>query len=268
MRFGGQLDAPPLWAIFGATVGLFLLGAETAFLLGRRIRRRSEEAQKGPVGEVVAALLGLLALLLAFTFSLAASRFDTRKGQVLEEANAIGTTWLRAGLLPEPHRAEIRRLLREYLEVRLAAVESGQLQQGIARSEQLQGRLWAEATAVGEQQPGSILVGLFIASLNEVIDLHAKRVIYGLQARIPAMIWAVLYFVALVSFGAIGYHAGLIGGRRFLVIWPLALTVSAVLFLIVDLDRPREGLFTVSQQALADLRKLMERPTGLLPPET
>src|SRR5512135_1488179 len=97
------LDYLPLWGVFAATVVVVLVAVEVGFLLGSRRRRRSEEALKAPVGELVAAMLGLLALLLAFTFSLAASRFDTRRSLVLDEANAIGTTWLRAGLLAEPY---------------------------------------------------------------------------------------------------------------------------------------------------------------------
>jgi hypothetical protein len=251
------LDYLPLWGVCVATFGLLLLSAEAGFLLGRRNRRRSEEAQKAPVGEVVAAMLGLLALLLGFTFSLAASRFDTRRGLVLDEANALGTTWLRAGLLPEAQRTESRQLLRQYLEVRLEVVKPGRVLSVIDRSEQLQERLWAEAAALGEQQTGSIMAGLYIASLNELIDLHAKRVSYGLRVRIAPIIWAALYLVAVLAFGAMGYHGGVAGARQFLAILPLVLTFAAVLLMIADLDRPQEGLFRVSQQSLVDLRKLM-----------
>lgn len=252
------IDYLPLWGVFAVTTGLVMLVAEAGFLLGRRNLRDSKGAQQGPVGEVVAAVLGLLALMLAFTFNLAASRYDTRRALVLDEANAIGTTWLRAGLLPEAQRTEIRKLLREYLEVRLSAVQTGQIQQGLARSDELQGRLWTEATAVGEKEPGSIMAGLFITSLNEVIDLHGKRVMSGMRTRIPLTIWAALYLVAVLGVGVIGYHAGVSGARRFLTILPLVVTLSAVLLLIADLDRPQEGLFKVSQQALIDLRSLMD----------
>ena len=156
----------------------------------------------------------LLAFMLAFTFGLAASRFDVRRGLVIDEANAIGTTYLRAGLLPEPHRSDVRSLLREYVDVRLEAVQPGKLSQSIGRSEELHARLWAHAVAVGEKNPGSIVVGLFIASLNEVIDLHAKRLALGVRNRIPGTIWAALYFVAIIGTSVMGYHAGLAGSGR------------------------------------------------------
>jgi hypothetical protein len=257
MRAISPLDYLPLWGVFVATVVLVLLSVGAGFLLGARNRRQSAEAQKTPVGEIVAAMLGLLALLLAFTFSLAATRFETRRGLVLDEANAIGTTWLRAGLLGDSHCGDVRKLLSEYVEVRLAAVQTGKVVEGVAQSEELQKRLWAQATAAGREQAGSITTGLFITSLNEVIDLHAKRVMHGLRTRIPPVIWGALYLVAFLSLGAMGYHAGLIGVRRFMFIVPPVLTFSLVLLLIADLDRPQEGMFKVSQQALVDLRGLM-----------
>lgn len=253
----GPLDVLPLWGVFGATLALILVAVEAGLVLGSRKRRQSETAQKAPVGEIVAAMLVLLALLVGFTFSLAASRFDARRVLVLEEANALGTTWLRAGLLQEPSRTQIRTILREYVEVRLDAVQSGKVQEGIARSEALHSQLWAEAVSVGMKESASIMAGLFITSLNEVIDVHSRRVMAGLQTRLPAAIWAVLYLVAVLAIGAIGYHVGLVGAGRSLAILPLVVTFSAVLLLIADLDRPQEGLFKVSQQSLGDLRNLM-----------
>jgi hypothetical protein len=110
------------------------------------------------------------------------------------------------------------------------------------------------------QHPDSIVVGLFVASLNEVIDLHAKRVTAGLRNRIPGAIWAVLLTIAVLSLGAMGYHAGLAGTTRSLAIIVVAVTFSAVIALIADLDRPQEGTLTVSQQALIDLRQSMNPP--------
>ncbi|MDB6122664.1 MAG: hypothetical protein JWQ71_1657 [Pedosphaera sp.] len=247
------LVALSLWGICMATVAVLLLSAAAGFWLGRYQGRHSEIMQKVPMAEIVGAMFGLLAFMLGFTFSLAATRFDARRALVVDEANAIGTTYLRAGLLPEPYRAEIRKLLREYVKQRLMFAQSGEIAQGIAQAEEMQGRLWAEAVTAGEKNPGSIVTGLFISSLNEVIDLHAKRIAFGLRNHIPTSIWAALYFLAICTMGMMGCHMGLAGARRLLAIIPLVLTFSVVMFLIADLDRPQKGLLRVSQQALTDL---------------
>ena len=256
----GPLDLLPIWGVFPATVVIVLLAFEGGFRLGRYRRRRSEQEDRPPVGEMVAATLALLAFLLAFTFGLAASRFEVRRTLVIEEGNAIGTTYLRAGLLPEPHRTEVRRLLHEYVDVRLEAVRQGGLSRSIRRSEELHARLWSHAVAVGEQNPGSIVAGLFIATLNDVIDLHAKRLALGARNRIPGVIWAVLYFVAITGTAVMGYHAGLAGSGRSLAMLALVLSFSAVMTLIVDLDRPQQGLLRVGQQTLIDLQRTMTPP--------
>ena len=261
MHDGGPLDLLPIWGVFLATVAVVLLAVEGGFRLGQYRRRRSEQEDRPPVGEMVAATLALLAFLLAFTFGLAASRFDVRRGLVIDEANVIGTTYLRAGLLPEPHRSDVRSLLREYVDVRLEAVQPGKLSRSIGRSEELHARLWAHAVAVGEKNPGSIVVGLFIASLNEVIDLHAKRLALGVRNRIPGTIWAALYFVAIIGTSVMGYHAGLAGSGRSLALLALVLAFSAVVTLIADLDRPQEGLLRVSQQTMIDLQKTLAAPS-------
>lgn len=247
-------DSLPLWAFFGSTVVLILLALEAGFWVGKRRQRRAEHEKEAPVGAMVGAILGLLAFLLAFTFSMAASRFDTRRELVLDEANAIGTTYLRAGLVSEPERTEIRRLLREYVDVRLEAVRPGMLVPGLKRSEELQGLLWTQATIVAEKSPTPI-TGLFVQALNEVIDLHAKRVTMGIRNRIPLTIWGALYVTALLAMAGVGYHAGLTGTTRPVATLALVVTFSGILWLIADLDRPQEGLLTVSQQAMVDLQK-------------
>jgi hypothetical protein len=253
------LDYVPLWALFGTTVVLIFLAVEAGYRVGRWRQRRAEHERETPVGAIVAAILGLLAFLLAFTFGMAASRFEIRRELVLEEANAIGTTYLRAALVPEPHRTEIRTLLRDYVDLRLGGIEPGMAAPALARSEELQGRLWAQAVIVAEKNPTPI-TGLFIQSLNEVSDLHAKRVTMGIRNRIPIPIWGALYFTAILVMLGVGYHEGLTSTTRTLATPVLVVTFSVVLWLLADLDRPHEGFIKVSQQAMIDLRKSMTPP--------
>ena len=256
MQYTTILDLLPLWGLFLAILALVLAAIEGGYRLGSYRHRQSGREKEAPVGAMVGATLGLLAFMLAFTFGMAASRFDTRKQLVLDEANAIGTTYLRASMLQEK-RDEIRALLRSYVDARLEAVRPGRVAGGILRSEELQDQMWSAATAVGLQHPDSIVVGLFVESLNEVIDLHAKRVNAALRNRIPAAIWGTLLTIAVLSLAAMGYHAGLVGTIRSIAIIVVAVTFSAVIALIADLDRPSEGALIVSQQPLIDVQQSM-----------
>jgi len=256
----GPLDAMPIWAVFIVTQLIILLSVEVGYRLGNYRRSRSENEKEGVVGAMAGSTLGLLAFVLAFTFGLAAARFDTRRQVLLDEANAIGTTYLRAAMLPE-RGEKIRTLLRDYVDTRLNAVQSGHVDEGVRRSEQLQGELWEEAVSIAANHSTSIVVGLYIQSLNEMIDLHAKRVTAGIRNRVPGPIWAALFAVAVFSFAAMGYHAGLSRTSRSPAGFAVAVTFAVVIVLIADLDRPQEGVLRVSQQALIDLQQSMRAPT-------
>jgi hypothetical protein len=260
MKTDAPIDVLPLWALFVSILIVVLLSVECGYRLGRYRRSRHEEEKEAPLGTMVGATLGLLAFFLAFTFGLAATRFDTRRQLLLDEANAIGTTYLRAGMLPEQGQ-QVRDLLREYVTARLEAVQPGKLAEGIRRSEDIQQKVWTEAETVGQKNPNSIVVGLFVQSLNQMIDLHAARMQVTLRSRIPGAIWLGLFAVAALSLATMGYHAGLSGTRRSLAILAVAVTFSVVIELIADLDRPQEGVLRVSQQALLDVQRSMNPPT-------
>ncbi len=268
MTIHHTLDAIPLWILRVLTTLLFLVALELGFRLGRYRRRMPETEDEGPSGSVVGGALGLLGFMLAFTFSMAGDRFATRKQLVLAEANAIGTAFLRARLLPEPASVEIQDLLREYVNVRLLGAEQpGDTQRmsneeairdAIIASEKLQRDLWSRTEALAQTDARSIAIGLFVESLNEVIDLHSVRVTTGIRFRIPMIIWITLCLLAFLSMVVMGFHGGLASPRRSVGTLFLTLAFVLVLSLIIDLDRGQEGFLQVGQDPLFDVRNSME----------
>jgi len=257
---GFSLDPLPMPAVFAVTMFLVLLAVEIGYRAGIYVHGRSNQEQAAPVGGMVGAVLALLAFLLAFTFGMAANIFQAKREVVLEEANSIGTTWLRAGMLEQPHRDTVRGYLREYVDVRLDAVKTGKVAEAIVRSEELLNLLWKEAELVAAQQPQSIVVGLFVNTLNDTIDMHSKRVMIGVRSRIPRTIWYALYAVSILGLGAMGYQAGLSGSSRSIAVVVVALAFSTVIWLIADLDRTQDGMLRVGQEAMLDLQKSMAAP--------
>jgi hypothetical protein len=252
-----MFDVLPLWGVFVVTLLLILLAHEIGYRLGTVRAKAHSHEKEAPVGAMVGATLALLGFLLAFTFGLAANLFQMKRQVLLDEANAIGTTYLRADFLPEPARAAVRDLLREYVDVRLAAVESGDVAPAIERSEEIQSELWARASAAMVESPNSIAYGLFVETLNDVIDLHAARVMIAVRSRIPPTIWIALYAIAFFAFGTMGYHGGLGGANRSFALLAVAIIFSAVIWLVRDLDTAQEGTLRVNQQAMIDLRNSM-----------
>jgi hypothetical protein len=256
MEITGLLDRLPLWSLLPITIVLALAAVEAGRRLGTHRLQRSEEEKESPVGGMVGATLGLLAFILAFTFGLAGARYEARRQVVLNEANAIGTTYLRAAMLPEPMRTESRNLLREYVDVRLEGVQTGNVDQAMVKSEEIHNRLWSVATTIAEKEK-NVITSLFIQSLNQVIDLHATRIMAGLRSRVPAVIWLVLYLLLILAMGMLGYQSGLANSRRSLAVIAVVIGFSSVLCVIADLDRPGQGMLEVSQQSMIDLRKSM-----------
>lgn len=249
-------DSLPLWLIFPLSLAITLGSIEAGFRLAQYRQRRSQGEKEAPVGSMAGAVLGLLAFMLAFTFGMAASRFENRRQVMLSEANAIGTTYLRAKLLAEPMRTDAQKLLLEYVDVRIEGAKAEKFDQAVAKSEELQGRLWSVAVAQADKER-TPLTSLFVQSLNEVIDLHATRMMAVTRSRVPGMIWIILYLLAIIAMLMMGYHAGLSNTRRSIATIALVLAFSVVLYLIADLDRPGEGVLKASQQTMMDLRKSM-----------
>src|SRR3990172_7525241 len=253
-----NMDAIPLWVLFAGTILVVMISIEAGFRLGHIAHRRSEDEKESPTSAVAGAVLGLVAFMLAFTFSIVSDRYDARKGLVRDEANAIRTAYLRTDFLPEPDRAEAKGLLKEYLDARVAFAQSGDFEpehvnELLPDADRIQGRLWDMAVANARKDMNSDVAALYIESLNEVNEVHALRVAVGLQARIPIGIWSVLYGLTILGMMGIGYHTGIAGSKRSLATLILALSFALVIALIASLDRPG-GFIKVTQQPLIDLQ--------------
>jgi hypothetical protein len=241
----------------GLFVGM-VAALETCFYLGQQARRRRTE-HPDQLATIQAAMLGLLALLLGFSFALAAGRFSDRNKLIVEEANAIGTAWLRCDLLPEEQRAELRAMLSRYTAQRIAfydARDEKTQATAAAGSEALQTRMWAMVSAAGRSSPA--VAGVLWPPFNELIDLHSTRVAAA-HRHMPGMLLLLLLACSLVAVAAVGYGCGVAGKRNVVMTTALTFLISGALWAIIDMDHPRKGLIRTGQQPMLDLQRSLGR---------
>ncbi|MET0294715.1 MAG: hypothetical protein ABW042_06815 [Phenylobacterium sp.] len=237
------LSETPIGLIGLVLLALMIAAASAASWLRRRwfVGPEGEERDNSDQeGLVISAVLALLGLLLGFTFSLAVDRYEFRRGLVLEEANAIGTAYLRSQLLPEPHRAKMTGLLTEYTanRLRLARLERGRTAELLARNDALITELWTETVAVWPSIRGFDFSSAYVDSMNLVIDLDTSRKAARL-ARVPAEVFALLFVYAVAAAGVLGYVLSSRRVRRSST--ALLVLLCLTLLLIVDIDRPVGG---------------------------
>lgn len=235
-------------------VGVFVL-LGLGVLLGRAgclwLRRRRGVAEDDGQNHLLSAVMGLLALLLGFTFSLALSRYEDRRALVVQEANAIGTTWLRVQLLEEPNRAAMSQLMRAYLDARIAWSEADN--GALAPSEALQARLWTAMGQAVRTDPSAQLSRATMDAMNQSFDLAGERAAER-EAHVPGRVLGTLMLYAALSMVMLGYTLAAAGGRHWIATGLVLVLLTLALVLILDLDRPRSGGVQVSQQPLIALR--------------
>lgn len=257
-----DLESAPLSVVFAVMVLIVLLAIESGFLLGRTNRKQIQEAQVNPVSTSVGAVLAMMAFVIAFTFGSANTRFDARKAALLEDVTAIQTAYLRASLLPEPQRTTVRNLLRDYVQARAGIVYAyGQpdtLELVQQRALVLQELMWSHVQTLAEAGGEDKVYVLVVRALNDVFNLHTKRVVLGAHYRIPSAMWMALIVASGVAMFAVGFQFGIVGNRRIHTVnLALALTFALVMVLAFDLDRAGEGLVAINQQPMIDLYQSM-----------
>ncbi|NJN05730.1 MAG: DUF4239 domain-containing protein [Rhodobacteraceae bacterium] len=240
-----------------------LLTMEAGYRLGSRRRKRDPEGAQAGIGAVNGAVFGLLGLLVAFTFSGAATRFDERRHLIVEEANCIGTAWLRVDLLPVDEQPGIRDLFRRYLDSRLETYQMAMDIEGAeaeyAGSVRLQNQIWQRAVAACEVKQDSATKALVLGALNAMIDISTTRVA-ATRIHPPVVIFSLLFGLGLGCSFLAGY--GMAGGKTRN--WTHKVGFAGVLalsvYVIIELEYPRLGLIRVdaTDQLLLDLRKSMD----------
>ena len=239
--------------LFGATgVGIWI---------GRALTRR-DSGLKEPLGIMQAALVGLVALLLAFGLTMAVGRYETRRAAVVLEANAIGTTYLRAQTLSEPMRTESLALLKRYGDARVALSESipdsAKFDAASKESVDIQNNLWALAADALNKAPTASAPRLYVETLNEMIDAHTTR-IAALDNRIPSPVLWLQVLASALALGVLGMFVATHQRGVFMALLAAGL-VSVMLLVIVDLDRPRRGMIAIPDGPIVAVRESMNLP--------
>jgi hypothetical protein len=206
-----------------------------------------------PIVPISGAVLGLLGFVLAFTFGIVYNRYEMRKDLVRQEANAIVRVWMRSQFMTEPYRSQSDSLLKKYTDLRLAAVQTSnrtQVRMVIDESEKLQQQLWNLAIPATKKDGIGGIAGPYIMAINDLVDIHGRRLAIGVEDRLPFLIWFSLFALLLLGMSTIGYLTAMKNTRRSALTNMLALAFCIVFLVISALDRPFSRLFIVSQQPL------------------
>jgi cytochrome c oxidase subunit IV len=243
-----------------------LLGMLLMLEFGRRLgvrRRKSAEAAGLQTGVVDGAVFALFGLLVAFSFSGAASRFDARRHLVVEEANAIGTAYLRLDLLPEETQPALRDLFRAYLDSRLETYrrvpDLPAVEAELAHSLELQSEIWKAALAACRQASQPATTSLVVSSLNQMIDIVTTRTMAS-RMHPPALLFALLFVLGLGCSLVAGFGMGGSERRSWIHMLGFALVTVVTVYVILDMEFPRVGLIRVDRvdEVLVDLRQSMQ----------
>ena len=247
------------WILFGLIVVYCVAFAEVGSLVAQfRIKKGIKEPDAA-IGTAVGAMLGLLAFMLGFNFSITASRFSDRKALVISQANAIGTSYLRTSILPEKQKQAIRKYYREYVAVLLnKKYPAEELDKSIAYLNKLHILIWRQTASLARENMDSELRSLFVASVNTVIDLASERKTVAMVFRIPGLLWGLLFLLAGLSMFSIGYQTGALGHRRILDLPLLASAFALVIIMIAQMDSATRYRFKVSPQPFIELEQMMQ----------
>lgn len=246
-----------LWLTFPIALIAVLIFWEIGYRFGHRTTQIEKPETGASITTLVSIIVGLVAFLLAFTFNMAEGRFQERREVFIDDVNAIGTAYLRADTIAEPERSNIKALMRQYVDERIEIASNDDLNGALKKAADLQSEMWQQ-TAIAAEKDRSPIAAIFVESMNQMFDMHTKRVTVMLQHRIPISIWLALFALTALGVAAMGYQNGLLDRGRSPAVAIVALMFAIVIFMIADLDTPGRGAIYVDQQAMTDLRDSMK----------
>jgi len=247
------------------TIILFLLIVgmhEIGMKIGERYENKSDDDSKSQTTAIQGGIIGMLALILGFTFSMAVQRFDNRAAAEIAEANAIGTAILRTNLLANPYNTKAEELIEDYIRNRLE-INNTDLTETKTREKyqkqtlKIQQEIWGLGITAAQLDPNPVTSGLFISSVNDMIDAQGKRN-DQLRRQVPPTIFYILFIIFIATGGLIGYASGL--GKKTSRVPSIVLSflICLIVFIIIDLDRARRGTIQVKQDSMEALTPVQQ----------
>lgn len=265
-RWLHHFDALPLWVFGVIFFGVMILALELGFRVGKKRRDTWRNAESGGGGIVQTSIFAVLGLVLAFTYSAGLTRFEARKAALLNEANAIGTAFLRADLASEPGRTELMEALYEYAVTRSLPPRSAVTRKGqkvfLLKTLEKQASIWPATKRVIDQENPDPLEVSIVSSINSVLDAHTIRFAAVIDGLHPTIIF-LLALVTLSAMAVAGFNAGIHGRMSRWRMTAFAIVLTALVFVTLDLDRPNDGTIIVDQRLMniliADMNKALHQ---------
>jgi len=245
-------------------VGIFIIVAvwmiifnEIGYQYGMRKKSSKDKEASSTLGPMVGGMLGMLAFVLALTFSIVSTQHEIRKQNVIDDANAIGTAYRRADLMDVQYKIELKRLFAEYVDIRIKAAEGvaegRDITNELERTIKIHDLLWDQVFLAAKDNPNTN-TSLMIQSVNEVIDMHEKRMMGAFSNKIPDAVWIALMSIIALTMLTLGSQIGYNGKRRFTAVFTMVLAFTVLVTIAVDLNRAGSGFIIVDQQPMINLQ--------------
>jgi hypothetical protein len=261
MSIGSLIASTPYWAFFLVIVAVCMLAAEAGVILAKRRQARGIKDPEIPVSTAVGAILGLLAFMLAFNFSITQARFGDRKVLVISHANALAACYFRANMIPEKQKVATQKLLLEYTDLLLDLPDFDGQKATITRTKEIHAALWKQAVSLKNEDMDGELRTFYVGALNDLTGLFIERATVGLIFRIPDILWTSLIILAVMGTFMLGFQNGLNNIRSVAGIPLLSAAFALVMMLIADMDATSPSRFKISQAPIKEVREMMLKIT-------